>query len=121
MGNFSDRTLSCQDCSNEFVFTIGEQEFFATKGLKNEPKRCPNCRVSARMARAGGDGSQGTTVDCAECGAKTRVPFQPRGHKPVYCARCLHDRKRAGENGAPDTETAVATTMEALTESETAD
>jgi CxxC-x17-CxxC domain-containing protein len=97
MSTFTDRYLTCQDCSKEFIFTAGEQEFFSTKGLKNEPKRCPNCRVSARMTRAGMDGSQAVTVDCADCGAKTRVPFQPRGHKPVYCARCLHTRKRSDD------------------------
>ncbi|MBI2266811.1 MAG: zinc-ribbon domain containing protein, partial [Armatimonadetes bacterium] len=31
---FSDRTLVCRDCGKEFIFTSGEQEFFAQKGLE---------------------------------------------------------------------------------------
>lgn len=42
---FEDRTLSCGDCQAEFVFTGGEQEFFAEKGF-SEPKRCPECRAA---------------------------------------------------------------------------
>ena len=39
-----DKTLVCQDCGKEFIFTAGEQEFYATKCLTNEPKRCKECR-----------------------------------------------------------------------------
>jgi hypothetical protein len=48
---FTDRTLICRDCGREFVFTMGEQEFFAQKGFTNEPGRCPECRA-VRKARA---------------------------------------------------------------------
>ncbi|MDY0150898.1 MAG: zinc-ribbon domain-containing protein [Candidatus Cloacimonas sp.] len=40
----ADKTLICKDCSKEFVFTDGEQEFYKEKGLQNEPQRCPDCR-----------------------------------------------------------------------------
>ncbi|MBP7124685.1 MAG: zinc-ribbon domain containing protein, partial [Clostridia bacterium] len=26
---YEDKTLVCKDCGNEFVFTAGEQEFYA--------------------------------------------------------------------------------------------
>ena len=39
-----DKNLICKDCNKEFVFTEGEQEFYAEKGLQNEPQRCPECR-----------------------------------------------------------------------------
>lgn len=41
---FTDKTLVCKDCGNEFVFTAGEQAFYKEKGLDNEPKRCKECR-----------------------------------------------------------------------------
>ena len=28
---YEDKTLTCQDCGEEFVFTAGEQEFYAEK------------------------------------------------------------------------------------------
>ena len=37
---YTDKTLVCKDCGNEFVFTAGEQEFYAEKGFQNEPTRC---------------------------------------------------------------------------------
>ena len=40
----SDLTLTCKDCTNEFVFTEGEQEFYRQKGLK-APTFCLICRA----------------------------------------------------------------------------
>ena len=37
-----DKTIVCVDCGKEFVFTVGEQEFYKEKGFENEPKRCPD-------------------------------------------------------------------------------
>jgi CxxC-x17-CxxC domain-containing protein len=45
-----DRTLVCSECQSEFVFTKGEQDFYAEKGLTSEPKRCKACR-DARKKR----------------------------------------------------------------------
>ncbi len=28
------------------------------------------------------------TATCSSCGGEARVPFQPRGDKPVYCSNC---------------------------------
>ena len=41
---YEDKNLTCKDCGNEFVFTAGEQEFYAEKGFVNEPQRCKACR-----------------------------------------------------------------------------
>ena len=30
---YEDKTLVCKDCGAEFVFTAGEQEFYAEKGV----------------------------------------------------------------------------------------
>ena len=38
-----DKTLKCQDCGKDFIFTAREQEFYAQKGF-SEPKRCKECR-----------------------------------------------------------------------------
>ena len=47
-----DKTLTCCECGQEFVFTASEQEFYAEKGFTNEPRRCPTCR-QARKQRMG--------------------------------------------------------------------
>jgi CxxC-x17-CxxC domain-containing protein len=90
--SFEDKTLQCADCGQEFIFTAGEQEFFASKGYTNEPKRCPSCRQSRKADRYGSGGYGGQRqmfpAVCAECGKDTEVPFEPRDGRPVYCSEC---------------------------------
>ncbi|NMA80232.1 MAG: zinc-binding protein, partial [Clostridiales bacterium] len=47
---YEDKTLQCKDCGSEFVFTAGEQEFYAEKGFVNEPQRCKPCRDQRKNA-----------------------------------------------------------------------
>ncbi len=53
---YHDKVLKCAECGAEFVFTAGEQMFFADKGFKNEPKRCKACK--AKRAEGGGGGGE---------------------------------------------------------------
>jgi len=46
---FTDRTLTCADCGQDFIFTEGEQRYFWSKGL-SEPKRCKPCRMLRRRS-----------------------------------------------------------------------
>lgn len=50
----ADKTLSCKDCGADFVFTDGEQQFYAEKGFTNEPVRCPECRKARKAQRDNG-------------------------------------------------------------------
>lgn len=84
---FEDKTLTCKDCGNDFVFTAGEQEFYAEKGFVNEPQRCKDCR-GKRKAAARAPRELHNAV-CANCGAECKVPFVPNGDRPVYCSECF--------------------------------
>lgn len=84
---YEDKTLVCKDCGNEFVFSAGEQEFYAEKGLTNEPKRCKSCRDALKNS-ARGERTFFTGV-CATCGAEAKVPFEPKDGRPVYCSDCF--------------------------------
>lgn len=149
----ADKTLTCRDCSNQFVFTVGEQEFYQSKGLLNEPSRCPDCRASRKRTQGGGSGyanggssyssggdygssssggygsgggyssggyddssygsgggrSYGSgggggereffEVTCDSCGKPARVPFKPRGDRPVYCSDCFQQQRSARPSG----------------------
>jgi len=90
--SFQDKSLQCSDCGIEFTFTAGEQEFYASRGLQNEPKRCPECRRAKKADRyaRGAYTSQRQIFPavCAECGQDTEVPFEPREDRPVYCGDC---------------------------------
>ncbi|MGB6875338.1 MAG: zinc-ribbon domain containing protein [Candidatus Acidiferrales bacterium] len=100
---FHDKVLKCAECGSEFVFTSGEQMFFADKGFKNEPKRCKPCKT----ARAQGGASSGvgastsmqrveTKTVCSQCGKETTVPFKPTQGRPVYCRECFQQRRTIG-------------------------
>jgi CxxC-x17-CxxC domain-containing protein len=104
--SIADKTLTCRDCGMSFVFTSGEQEFYAEKGFTNQPSRCPDCRATAKAARGGGggsgyrDGGFGGRSErtmhpatCDACGRETQVPFMPTSGKPVYCSDCFKSRR----------------------------
>ncbi len=135
--SYADKSLSCRDCGQAFVFTSGEQEFHASKGFQNEPSRCQDCRAARKATRgdsggystgggggyssggggyssggggysAGGGGGGGGggygrqerqmfSATCSECGNEAKVPFQPRGDKPVYCSDCF-SKQRGGSS-----------------------
>lgn len=97
---FQDKTLTCRDCGEEFVFTASEQEFYSQKGFTNEPGRCAECRAKRKQSRRGGSGGgfgrrerQMYDAVCASCGAETQVPFKPVNDKPVYCSECFAANK----------------------------
>jgi CxxC-x17-CxxC domain-containing protein len=118
--SFADKTITCRDCGMDFVFTAGEQEFYASKGFVNEPTRCPSCRQARKAAmnsNGGGamrDGQSSRPMvasgaprervtyktTCANCGQETTVPFVPRGTKPVYCSNCFDQMRGGSGRGA---------------------
>ena len=105
----SDKTLTCSDCGQEFVFTASEQQFYSDRGF-TEPRRCASCRASRKAARGEGGGSYSSgggggyssggggyerapremfSATCSSCGREAQVPFRPTGNKPVYCNDCF--------------------------------
>ena len=119
---YNDKTLTCRDCGANFVFTAGEQEFFASKGFTNEPGRCPDCRNARKRNSGGGDYASGGgysgggggggyaggggggyerrerqmfSATCSSCGKEALVPFQPRSDRPVYCSDCFESVRGA--------------------------
>ncbi len=103
----ADKTLTCADCSAEFVFTASEQEFYAEREF-SEPRRCPSCRAARKLARggsgdpdrsggysSGGSSRQMYSATCSSCGREAKVPFQPTGSKPVYCSDCFTSQRQS--------------------------
>src|ERR1700749_652987 len=43
--DFSDRTLKCVACGNEFIVTADEQRFFHAKQFTKDPKHCKECKA----------------------------------------------------------------------------
>ena len=124
--SYADKIITCRDCGMEFVFTSGEQEFYAQKGFTNEPTRCPACRQARKAGSNRGSygerqsydssgyddradyGSRGGysrveremhSATCASCGKEAQVPFVPRGDKPVYCSDCFSEMRGGSSRG----------------------
>ena len=112
---YSDKVMTCADCSQDFVFTARDQEFYADRGF-TEPRRCPSCRASRKAARGDSSGGYGDsaggygggssggggysrgpremfTATCSSCGKEASVPFRPTSGKPVYCSDCFTLRR----------------------------
>ena len=123
MGTGEDQRIRCVNCGEEFLFTVGEQAFYREKGLTHAPTRCRRCRderrgqradpaaaaadpasgPAAASARTGGSGRELFTVQCANCGRETQVPFRPVSGRPVYCRDCFRERRHGagGEAARP--------------------
>lgn len=113
--------IICQQCDNSFDYPEAEQEFRQLHGISH-PQLCPTCRQRDRNRRNGdlvslymrtdsfdpfllGENSQAGgghksmretrtmhNATCAACGSATKVPFVPRGDRPVYCKDCFNAR-----------------------------
>lgn len=101
---YADMDLCCVECGADFVFTAGEQQFFADKGLKNTPRRCRPCKTrkneqfNAILSMMATDGSRPriqVEVECAACGVTTTVPFLPTQGRPVLCRQCFVKERSA--------------------------
>jgi CxxC-x17-CxxC domain-containing protein len=115
----SDRSLTCADCGQEFVFSASEQQFYADRGF-SDPRRCSTCRANRKAQRnaggggydsgyGGGDSGYGGggggggyrerapremhDAVCSSCGKVAQVPFRPTSGKPVYCDDCFRSRR----------------------------
>lgn len=102
---YIDKVLICRDCGTSFTFTAGEQAFFASRGLMNQPARCASCRNARKLGRSpfnegyvhygpfasfgGRTPRQMHPAVCAQCGQMTEIPFLPKGNRPVYCSDCF--------------------------------
>jgi CxxC-x17-CxxC domain-containing protein len=91
---YQDKTLVCTDCGAEFVFSAGEQLFYATKNFKNEPKRCKDCKAKRNQALNTSRVKVETVATCASCGKETTVPFKPTQGRPVYCRECFLQQRQ---------------------------
>jgi CxxC-x17-CxxC domain-containing protein len=102
--SFAVKSLQCVDCKKDFIFSIEEQQLHASHGFVNAPGRCPPCRQTKKSGRIQNEDASEDyntrrpmfAVTCAQCGKATRVPFQPRQDKSVYCSDC-YIKSRVGK------------------------
>lgn len=92
--DFTDETIYCLRCNEEFVWTAGEQAFYESKGLK-PPKFCKTCRMERRDQNKGkvwgGRVAQYDTetrrVLCSQCSAPASKNLSRRSGRAI-CPKC---------------------------------
>jgi CxxC-x17-CxxC domain-containing protein len=96
---YNDKNLTCADCSQEFVFTASEQDFYSQRGF-TEPRRCPSCRASRKAARnsegggsgsyssGGGYSSGGYSSGAGSYGGSGGYGERDRGPREMFSATC---------------------------------
>lgn len=83
---FEDKTLNCKECSAEFTWTAGEQEFFNQKGFKNKPTRCKECRKVNRQKVE----TEYFKVTCSSCSQIGEAMFKPSDPEAkIFCKDCF--------------------------------
>jgi CxxC-x17-CxxC domain-containing protein len=111
----------CRECHATFVFSAGEQAFFARRGLREPPRRCRRCLAADQRRVAAAPSLRGRPrrtephlpatgaaeaapraaralfdAACATCGAATQIPFRPAHGRPVHCRECYSARQEHG-------------------------
>ena len=110
-------SIECADCHAMFEFAAGEQRFFETRGLRDQPRRCAACRDarkrrfrdrdhtgpaardprrSARHAEPLSIAEPAAATQCACCGLPAEVEFRAAIGRPVYCQQCYNFRQKDG-------------------------
>lgn len=95
---YEDKKLTCRDCQKEFVWTAGEQEFFAQKGFDKPPIRCTDCRKKKKDRQQKPEAAPVENtgaiyeITCSKCSKKTEVSFQPRNPKDILCSSCFLEK-----------------------------
>ena len=92
--SFQDKSIHCSASGTIFTLSAEDQGIFQSWGFANEPKRCFSCRQTRKPERYE-NGSHSNIIGrhmfratCADCGKDTRIPFEPRSGRPVYCSDC---------------------------------
>jgi CxxC-x17-CxxC domain-containing protein len=97
--DLQDRTLRCASCDEEFVWTAGEQAFYAEHQLSHEPRHCRACKArrSAHPVKPPSRpaAAAATEATCSQCGRPTTVPFRPASGRPVFCRQCYQQRRHS--------------------------
>lgn len=98
---FQDKKLSCKDCQKEFVWSSGEQKFFADKGFTSAPIRCSDCRKKKKegMGKIAStkdksfSSDQMYEVKCSKCAKISEIPFKPANPEGIMCSDCFEQSR----------------------------
>ncbi len=90
--SFQDKSLKCIDCGLSFIFSAVDQEYYLSRGYKDDAQRCMPCRQARQLkgktqvmhSRA----HNLHTITCVRCGRDASVPRDIHTVSPVYCNEC---------------------------------
>ncbi len=96
MSEFVEVTKPCRDCGQDFVLTVGEQEFFARMQYTN-PTRCKPCRDKRKAEKGASAPQQQLNTTTPPRQVETihrRRTFEPQLPPPAQDSRSRKRRSR---------------------------
>src|SRR5436190_3443800 len=82
MPGFTDKTLKCIECQQDFTYTVAEQELHQSLGYQNEPKRCNPCREAKRQRKGPAPAAGGAAPAAVGGGERPPRPEGRGGDRP---------------------------------------
>ena len=104
---FTNEPTRCSSCRQARKQSMGrssggygDRDSYGSGGYSDRDSYGGGGGYGRRSSGGGGGRSYGGeremhTVTCANCGKEAKVPFLPRGDKPVYCDDCFQQQRRA--------------------------
>ena len=100
---FTDKTLECADCGQQFNHSAQDQQFYAERQF-SEPRRCPTCRAVRKAAR--GDSAAAATAAVVAAAIPRAATASARCSPPPATAAVARPACRSGPP-APSRSTAA--------------
>lgn len=97
--------LTCSRCGSEF------EALDDIVGEEGAELLCGECRGGEPPSRRR-QKRRRVTVECAACGEKARISFEPREGRPVYCKRCFKKQQEGHEGDTEEEDLRIPSTVD---------
>jgi len=98
---FTNEPKRCGPCRQNRKASRGGGSSYSSGGYGGSGGDAYSSGGGGYSSGGGGYGGQRElhSVTCSSCGGEAKVPFVPRGDRPVYCSDCFSQQRGGGGGG----------------------
>ena len=101
---FTNEPKRCGPCRQNRKASRGGGSSYSSGGYGGNGGDAYSSGGGGGYSSGGGGGGYGGqrelhSVTCSSCGGEAKVPFVPRGDRPVYCSDCFSQQRGGGGGG----------------------
>lgn len=100
---FTNEPKRCGPCRQNRKASRGGGSSYSSGGYGGNGGDAYSSGGGGGYSSGGGGGYGGQrelhSVTCSSCGGEAKVPFVPRGDRPVYCSDCFSQQRGGGGGG----------------------